>query len=67
MQLLGICLVVQLSLAFGVAGLLWTKKFLPVFDVLLFPWAASDLSVRASSLAALGVALTLAVKLIFAS
>ena len=33
--------IIQLSLAFGLAGLFWPDKFMPVFDVLMFPWAAS--------------------------
>jgi hypothetical protein len=45
--------VVQLSLTFGIAGLFWPEKFLPVFEVLMFPWAASHRTVRAHSVAAL--------------
>lgn len=44
---------VQLSLTFGIAGLFWPEKFLPVFEVLMFPWAASHRLVRAHSVAAL--------------
>jgi hypothetical protein len=44
---------VQLSLTFGVAGLFWPEKFLPVFEVLMFPWAASHRLVRAHGVAAL--------------
>jgi hypothetical protein len=47
-------LVVQLSLTFGIAGLLWPEKFLPVFDVLMYPfWVASLRVVRVHSVAAL--------------
>jgi len=45
--------VVQLSLTFGIAGLFWPEKFLPIFEVLMFPWAASHRVVRAHSVAAL--------------
>ena len=45
--------VVQLSLTFGIAGLFWPEKLLPVFEVLMFPWAASQGLVRAHSVAAL--------------
>ena len=45
--------VVQLSLTFGIAGLLWPEKFLPVFEVLMFPWAANHRLVRAHSVASL--------------
>jgi hypothetical protein len=55
--------VVQISLAFGVAGLLWPDKFMPLFDVLMFPWAASYRTVRANSLAAIGVSLIVLAKL----
>ena len=40
---------VQLSLAFGVAGLLWPEKLVAVFDVLMFPWPATHKLVRANA------------------
>ena len=55
----GLCLVVQLGVAFGVGGLLWPEKFLPLFHVLMYPWAASYRVVRAHSIAALGFSLVL--------
>lgn len=48
-----ISIAVQLSLTFGIAGLFWPEKFLPAFEVLMFPWAASHRLVRAHSVAAL--------------
>ena len=51
--------VVQLSLTFGVAGLFWPEKFLPVFEVLMFPWSASHRVVRAHSVAALALSIGL--------
>ena len=42
-------LVVQLSLVFGVAGLLWPEKLVAVFDVLMFPWPATHKLVRANA------------------
>jgi hypothetical protein len=63
MNTLGVCLLVQISLAFGVAGLLWPDKLMPLFDVLMFPWAASYRTVRANSLAAIGVSLVVLAKL----
>jgi hypothetical protein len=42
-------LFVQLSLAFGVAGLLWPEKLVAVFDVLMFPWPATHKLVRANA------------------
>ena len=64
MEQLGLCLVVQLCLAFGVAGLFWPEKVMPVFDVLMFPWAASYRALRANSVAAIGLSLLLMVRLI---
>ena len=64
---LGLCLVLQLCLAFGMAGLFWPEKVMPVFDVLMFPWAASYRSVRANSVAAIGLSLLLLVTLLTGS
>ena len=64
MHYLGVCLIVQMSLAFGVAGLLWPHKLMPLFDVLMFPWAASQRMVRANSLAAIGISLVILAKLV---
>jgi len=55
-------LVVQLSFAFGVAGLLWPEKLIAFFDVLMFPWPATHKFVRANA----WVALCLAILLFFA-
>ncbi len=67
MHRLGLCLLVQLCLAFGVAGLFWPDKFMPLFDVLMFPWAASYRVIRANSLAAIGLSLLLLVVLVTGS
>jgi len=61
---LGLCLVVQLCLAFGVAGLLWPEKLMPLFEVLMFPWVASYRGIRANSIAAIGLSLLLFVRLL---
>ena len=66
MNIVMLCVVAQLSLAFGVAGLFWPDKFLLVFDVLMFPWRASYRTVRANSLAAIALSLLLAVRLLAA-
>lgn len=63
MNILGLCLVVQFCLAFGVAGLFWPEKIMPLFDVLMFPWAATYRSVRANSLAAIGLSVLLLARL----
>jgi hypothetical protein len=64
MNVLGLCFVVQLGLAFGVAGLFWPEKFRPLFDVLLFPWTASYRAVKVNSIAALALSLLLLVRLL---
>jgi hypothetical protein len=63
MNHVGLCIVVQLCLAFGVAGLLWPEKFMPIFDILMFPWAATHRTLRANSIGAIGLSLVLLVKL----
>lgn len=64
MNNLGLCLVLQLCLAFGLAGLFWPDKLMPLFDVLMFPWAASYRTIRANSIAAIGLAFLLLVRLL---
>jgi hypothetical protein len=61
MNTLGLCVVVQLGLAFGLTGLFWPDRFMPLFDILLFPWAASDRAIRANSIVAIGLSLLLLV------
>lgn len=58
------CVVVELCLAFGVAGLFWPDKFMSVFDVLMFPWAANARLIRAHGVAAIGAALLLLIILL---
>jgi hypothetical protein len=64
MSILGMCLVVQLCLAVGVAGLLWPEKLMPLFEVLMFPWAASYSGIRANSIAAIGLSVLLFARLL---
>ena len=52
-------LVVQMSLAFGVSGLLWPEKLVAVFDVLMFPWPATYKLVRLNAWAAILLSLIL--------
>jgi hypothetical protein len=61
---LELCVVVQLCLAFGVAGLLWPEKFMPLFELLLFPWIASHKMIRANCLAAIGISVLLLASLL---
>jgi hypothetical protein len=60
---LELCIVVQLCLAFGMAGLFWPERVKPVFEVLMFPWAASYRSIRANSFAAIGLSVLLFARL----
>jgi hypothetical protein len=47
--------------AFGLAALLWPNKFMPLFEILMFPWAASSRAIRANGIAAIGLAILLVV------
>jgi len=60
---LGLCFMVQLCLGFGVAGVLWPEKIMPIFDVLMFPWAATYRGLRINSIAAIGLSLLLLARL----
>jgi hypothetical protein len=64
MKNLDILIFAQSALAFGLAGLLWPDKFMPLFDVLMFPWPASYRTVRMNSVAAIALALLLAARLL---
>jgi len=67
MNVLVPCLLAQLCLAFGLAGLLWPDKFMPMFEVLMFPWAATYRLIRAHSVAALVVSALIVVTLVTGS
>jgi hypothetical protein len=47
------CILVQLNLIFGVAGLLWPEKLKPYFGVLMFPWPASYRAIRTHGIVAI--------------
>jgi hypothetical protein len=64
MDILGLCLVVQLCLAFGVAGLFWPERVRPVFDVLMFPWSSTFRMLRLNSIAAIAVSILLLARLL---
>jgi len=40
---------------------LWPEKFMPLFEILMFPWAASCRAIRANGIAAIGLSLLLLV------
>jgi hypothetical protein len=56
---LALCAGVQLGLTFGLATLFWPNKFVPLFEILMFPWAASCRWIRANGIAAIGFSLLL--------
>ena len=47
------CILVQLNLIFGVAGLIWPDKVKPLFGVLMFPWPASYRAIRTHGIVAI--------------
>jgi hypothetical protein len=64
MNIFELCLASHLFLVFGVAGLFWPEKLMPIFDVLMFPWAASYRGIRVHSLASIGLSLLLVIRLL---
>jgi hypothetical protein len=64
MQMLGLCLLVQVFLAFGLAGVLWPEKFMLLFGVLMFPWQANSRIIRANGMLAIAVYLAIVAGLI---
>lgn len=46
-------IIVQLNLVFGVAGLVWPDRLMPVFGVLMFPWPASYRAIRTHGIVAI--------------
>lgn len=48
-----VILLVQLNLIFGIAGLLWPDRLMPVFAVLMFPWPASYRAIRVHGIVAI--------------
>lgn len=60
-------LIVQLNLIFGVAGLIWPERLMPVFGILMFPWPASYRAIRTHGVVAIiGYLLVLAKILVIA-
>ena len=39
-------LIVQLNLVFGIAGMVWPDKFMPLYGMLMFPWPPSHRAIR---------------------
>ena len=59
------CLIIQFLVGFGVAVLFWPDKLLPLFDLLMFPWAASYRTLRVNSVASIGLSLLLLSRIVF--
>lgn len=64
MKTLEVCVVAQVCLAVGLAGLFWPDRLMPLFEVLLFPWAATYRMIRAHSVAAIVLSLLLVARLL---
>jgi hypothetical protein len=58
------CLIAQLNLVFGVAGLIWPDQLKPLFGVLMFPWPASYRAIRIHGMIAIGAWLLVLGKLV---
>ena len=46
MENLAFYAMVQLNLMFGLAGLVWPDKLMPLYGVLMFPWQARHRAIR---------------------
>jgi hypothetical protein len=66
MENLVFCLIVQLNLFFGLAGLIWPDKLMPLYGVLMFPWPASHRAIRAHGIVAVAGYLLVLGKLVAA-
>ena len=63
MENLVFLLIVQLNLVFGVAGLIWPDKLMPLYGVLMFPWPASHRAIRIHGVVAIAGYLLVVAKL----
>ncbi len=59
--------IVQLNLVFGVAGLVWPDKLMPVFGYLMFPWPPTYRSIRIHGIVAIAGYLLVLGKLLTAA
>jgi hypothetical protein len=58
------CLIAQLNLVFGVAGLIWPDKLMPLFGLLMFSWPATHRAIRLNGIVAIGAYLLVLGKLL---
>jgi len=64
MHNLDVFVIANFALAFGLAGLFWPEKVMPLFAILMFPWTASSRMIRVNSVAAIILSLLLAGRLL---
>jgi hypothetical protein len=57
------CIIAQLNLILGVAGLIWPEKLKPLFGLLMFPWPADYRAIRVNGIIAIGAYLVVLGKL----
>jgi hypothetical protein len=60
------CLIVQVNLVFGLAGMIWPDKFMPLYCILMFPWPASHRAIRINGIVAIAGWLLVLAKLFVA-
>lgn len=53
MENLIFCVIVQLNLVFGIAGLVWPDRFMRLYGILMFPWPASYRAIRVHGVVAI--------------
>jgi hypothetical protein len=63
MTLLALCLIMQVCLGFGLTGLVWPEKLMPLFGILMFPWRASHNVIRANGVLVVGAYLAMLAKI----
>lgn len=59
--------IVQLNLVFGVAGLVWPDKFMPLYGILMFPWPASYRAIRIHGVVAIAGYLLVVARLVLSA
>jgi hypothetical protein len=64
MSLLALCLIMQISLAFGLMGLVRPERLMPLFAVLMFPWRATHNVIRANGVLIVGAYLAVLAKIV---
>jgi hypothetical protein len=60
------CLIVQANLVFGLAGMIWPEKLMPLYGILMFPWPATHRAIRINGIVAILGWMLVAAKLFIA-